>query len=186
MDRRLLVRALACWPFAPLLAQDEEPRPRHKISARELHEALSARFPVRFGLAGVLQLEVSAPSLLLLPSRNKLGASLAAQASGPALRRVQSGELDLVFSLRYEASDQTLRAHQAEILDLRIPGLAPDALRTLREVLPDVARQATGEVILHRFSARELALPETMGFEPEKVTVVDDGVMVVFTPRQRR
>jgi hypothetical protein len=186
MDRRLVIAALACWPGALVLAQQEERRPTHRISAAELHKALSARFPVRLGLAGLLELDVSAPGLLLLPARNKLGASLLAEASGPALRRMQTGEMDLVFALRYEASDQTLRAHQLEVLDVRMPGLSADGLQALQRVLPAVAREAVGEIVMHRFTPRELALPDTMGFEPEKVTVVDDGVVIGFRPKQRR
>lgn len=188
MNRRLLISALglACWPALPLHAQEGEQRPRQKISAGELHKALSERFPVRFGLAGLLEVRVSAPRLLLLPPRNQLGASLVAEASGPAVQRVPPGELDLMFRLRYEPADQTLRAHQLEIADVRFPGLAPDAAQTLQRVLPALAREGIGEVVLHRFTPRELALPDTMGFEPEKFTVLDDGVLMEFGPKTRR
>ena len=186
MHRRLLLCALACWPGARLLAQDEEPRPRQKISAAQLHKALSARFPLRLGLPGLLDLQFTAPRLLLLPTRNQLGASVLAQASGQALHRTRAGEVDLAFGLRYEASDQTVRAHRLELLDLRIPGLTAEAVQALRDVLPEVARQALGEVVLHQFAPRELALPDTMGFEPDRLTVVDDGLFVEFRQKQRR
>lgn len=186
MHRRLLLSALACWPAARLLAQDGEPRPRHKISAAELHKALSARFPVRFQLAGLLELQVSAPALLLLPARNRLGASLLAQASGPALQRTQPGELDLLFAVRYVAADRSLRAHSPEILDLRLPGLPADTVRTLQALLPAMAREVVGEVVLHKFSPGDLALPDTMGIEPDQLTVVDDGLVVEFRQKPPR
>lgn len=186
MDRRLLISALACWPATRLLAQDDAPRPRHKISAAELHKALSARFPVRLGLGGLLELQVSAPRLLLLPERNKLGASLVAQAAGARLQPIPPGELDLIFALRYEAADRTLRAHRPEVLEMRLPGLAPDAFQLLQGLLPAMAREVVGEVVLHSFSPRELALADTMGFEPDQVTVVDDGLVVAFTQKLRR
>src|SRR4051812_3848634 len=78
MDRRLLIAALACCPAARVLAQGDE-RPRYRISAAQLYEALSARFPMRLGMPGLLELQVSAPELLILPTRNKLGASLRVQ-----------------------------------------------------------------------------------------------------------
>ncbi|HSW20205.1 MAG TPA: DUF1439 domain-containing protein [Ramlibacter sp.] len=186
MDRRLLLTALAGWPAGRLLAQDEGPRPRHRIPAAELHEALSARFPVRFGFAGLLELQVSAPRLLLLPARNRLGASLVAQVSGAQLQRMHAGEVDVVFALRYVAADQTVRAHQLEILDLRWPGLPPETAQALQAVLPALARDAVGEIVLHRFSPRELALADTMGFEPQQITVVDDGLVISFGPKQKR
>jgi hypothetical protein len=186
MDRRLLISVLACWPAARLRAQADEPRPHQKISAARLHEALSARFPVRLGLAGLLELTVSAPRLLLLPARNQLGATLVAEAAGPALQRTEGGEVDVLFGLRYEAADRTVRARDMTILDLRLPGLPAETVQAWRQVLPRVAREVVGEVVLHRFSARELALADTMGLEPDRLTVVDDGLVVEFGPKGRR
>ena len=186
MDRRLLLTFLACWPAQRLLAQEEASRPRHKVSAAELHKALSARFPVRAGLPGVLDLQVTAPGLLLMPARNQLGAALQAEIGGAQLRRAHTGELDVVFSVRYERSDQTVRAHRLEVLDVRWPGLPPETQQILRGLLPKMTRDAVGEFVLHRFSPRELALAETMGFEPETMTVVADGLVVIFGPRQPR
>ena len=186
MNRRHLIPFLACWIAGHALAQDDGPRPRHKISAAKLHEGLSARFPVRLGLQGLLEVEVSAPRLHLLPARNKLGAALVVQASGRQLRRVHAGEVDVAFALRYDAADQVVRAHQLEVLEFRWPGLPAETAQALQALLPAMAREAVGEVVLHRFSPSELALADSMGFEPEKFTVVDDGLLIEFGPRQRR
>lgn len=186
MDRRLIITALAAWPAARLLGQEQAARPRHKISAGELHDALSAWFPVRFALGGLLELQVSAPRLLLLPSRQRLGATLVIQAGGVQLRPVPAGELDVVFALRYAPVDQTLRAYQLDVLDLRWPGLPSDMLALLRSVLPALAREAVGEVVLHRFTPRELAVADTMGFEPGEIEVVEDGLVILFKPKPLR
>jgi hypothetical protein len=186
MDRRLLLTALGCWPAGRLLAQEGQPRPRHKISAAQLHEALSARFPVRAGMRGLLEAEISAPSLHLRPTHNQLGAMLLAQVGGAQLRQAQSGELDVVFALRYEPADQTLRAHRLEILALRVAGLPQETAQTLQLVLPALAREAVGEFVLHRFTRRELGLADTMGFEPERIEVVEDGLVIWFGPKPRR
>lgn len=186
MHRRLALAALACCPAAPLRARDSAPpRPRQKVSAGQLFEALDARFPVRFGLEGLLAVEVSAPRLLLLPARNRIGATLAVQVEGLQLPAAAQGEMDLVFALRYEAADRTVRARDPRLLDLRWPGLAPDAAAAVRNLLPALARQL-GEVVLHRFTPRELALPDTMGFEPDRLEVVDDGLIVFFGPKPPR
>lgn len=181
-----MITTLACWPCGRLLAQEPSPRPRHKISAARLHEAMSARFPVRVGVGGLLDVEISAPSLLLLPSRQKLGASLVARLGGPQLQPLAPGELDLVFALRWEPSDQTVRAHDAEVLALRWPGLSPQATQGVHGLLQTLGREAIGEVVLQKLSARELALAETMGFEPDKIEVAHDGVVVLFGPKGRK
>ncbi|HSV79687.1 MAG TPA: DUF1439 domain-containing protein [Ramlibacter sp.] len=185
MDRRLLITAFACWPLAGAAAEDEGQRPRFRISAGQLHKALSARFPVRLGLPGLLELEITAPSLHLLPRRNQLGATLQAQAGGPALRQIRHGELDVMFTPRYESADQTVRARDMEIVDLRLPGLPAETLQALRGLLPALAREVVGEVVLHRFSQRELAVADTLGFEPEQLTVAEDGLVVEFTRKRR-
>jgi hypothetical protein len=186
MQRRLIFTVLTCWPFARLLAQEENARPRHKISAGELHSALSARFPLRFGVTGLLEAQVSAPRLLLHPARNLLGATLVAQVAGLQLPQPQTGEMDVVFALRYEAADQTVRAHRLEVLDLRWPGVPAETAQVLRSVLPALARDTVGEVVLHKLSARELALADTMGFVPETFRVVDDGLVILFGAKLRR
>ena len=185
MNRRNLVAALACWPAVPLLAQDGQ-RPRYKLSAAQLYEALSARFPARFGIPGIAQLQVSAPALLMLPGRNKLGASLHAEASGSGVGRVEPGMLDLVFALRYEREDRSIRAREPEIVRIDWPGLSAEALRALQVILPGMAREVAAELVLHRFTPGELALPDTMGFEPGSMTVADDGVLVEFREKRSR
>jgi hypothetical protein len=185
MDRRSFVIALAGWPALPLRAQDD-PRPRHKISPAQLYESLSARFPLRLGIPGLAQVQVNAPGLLLLPDRNKLGASLHAEASGSAIGRAPPGVLDLVFALRYESTDRSIRAHEPEILVIDWPRLTVEAQQALQALLPDMARQMAAELVLHRFTARDLALPDTMGFEPSTLTVVADGVLVEFREKRMR
>lgn len=186
MHRRLaLFAVLAACPAASLLASEAQPRPRHKVSAATLFEALSKRFPVRGGLAGLLEVQVSAPRLLLLPARNRIGAALLAQLSGAQLPGAQGGEMDVVFALRYEPTDRTLRAHRAEVLDVRWPGLPPEGMQALRSVLPSMTRQL-GEIVLHQLSPAELALPDTMGFEPGEIEVADDGVVIFFRPKPPR
>ena len=108
-----------------------------------------------------------------------------ARVSGRRLQALPDGEVDLLVALRYEPADQTLRGHRPEILDLRWPGLPPETRDALLALLPVLARETLAEVVLHQFTARELALPATMGFEPASFTVVDDGLLVVFGPRQR-
>lgn len=179
MDRRLALAALACWPAACALAQDEPARARHKVPARQLYEAMAARFPLRLAPGGLVDLQVSAPQLLLLPARNRLGATLAARIGGLQVPAGDAGELDLLFAVRYEAKDRSLRAHSPEVLDVRWPGLPPETRQVLRALLPAMA-QNLGELVLHRFSPRELALPDTMGLQPEEVRVVDDGLLVFF------
>jgi hypothetical protein len=175
--------ALACLPAAGAVAQ-EQMRPRHKVSAAQLHAALAARFPVRLGLRGLVEMQVNAAGLLLLPQRNKLGLTLRSQLSGAP--QASEGEVDVVFALRYEHADRTVRAHQLEILAVRWPELPARTLDAVQRILASMAREAVGEVVLHKFSERELATADNLGFEPDEFQVVEDGLLVLLRPKPLR
>ncbi|HVE54607.1 MAG TPA: DUF1439 domain-containing protein, partial [Ramlibacter sp.] len=176
----------AAWPAARLAAQPEPQRPRRKIPASQLLDALSARFPLRFSVPGLLELEVGAPALLLLTARNKLGATLQLQARAPALRDVAEGEVDVLFALRYEPTDRTIRARDPEVHRVHVPGLGQEAAYAIENATRALLSRMQGEVVLHRFAEGELALPDVMGFEPGKLTVLEDGLEIAFVTKQRR
>lgn len=189
MKRRLLLATgakitlgtLGCWAFARALAQ-----PTHKVSAGQLQRMLAERFPMRYPVADLFTLDVAAPRLRLLPERNLLSTELPLQAAGPALRRSYSGSVEVEFGLRYEPSDQSIRADRLRAHSFRFPGLSPQALSLLDSYSHALAQQALLEVVLHRLGARELALPEAMGLEPGGITVTADGLSIEFVPKAAR
>lgn len=180
-----MICALAAWPVSRVLAQDDAARPRQKVSARQLQQALSERFPVRFALGDLIELQARAPRLLLLPRTQQAGATLTIEVSGAQLQPLPAGEVDVVFGLRYETADRSLRARELQVRDVRWPGMAADTLQVVQGLLPELMRNV-GEVVLHRFSPRDLALADTMGFEPDGITVVEDGLVLSFAPKPLR
>ena len=184
MDRRFLLITLACWPSARAFAQ-EDAGPRLKISTETLRGAIAQRFPLDAGVPGVFQLRVSAPLLTLMPASQQVGATFALQMEGTQIA-MQAGVVDVAFRLRYAPADRSVRAHGIELLDVRWPDLDADTLQLVRGTLPQLVRDSIGEVVLYRFTDRELALPATMGFQPDELVVLGDGVLVTFAPRSSR
>jgi hypothetical protein len=183
MHRRLLICAIAGWPATRLLAQDDAGRPHRKVSERELRKALGARFPLRFGVPGLFDVQVNVPRLQLLPARQRLGATVPAVVDEAGSGRAYRCEMDLLFALRWEAADRTLRAHHLDVVGLRSPALRPRDAQAWQALLQDLTRNAVGEIVLHRFSAEDLALPDALGLRPETITVEDDGIEIWFGPR---
>lgn len=176
MKRRiLLVGAVACGVTRVARAQ-----PSYTVSAQQLQRVLDQRFPQRYAVAGLLEVQMQTPDLRLLPELNRLGTSLPVQASGPALRRTYAGSVDLDFALRYERSDQSVRAHQIRVNAVRMEGLTPDGERLLDAYLRQLSQQALVEVVLHTLRPQDLALASTMGFEPGEITVTPQGLTVHF------
>jgi len=192
MRRRSLIPLALCLPFAALsraafaaTAQpsDAEPQPQYKVSGALLQQALAQRFPLRYPVPGLLNLDMQVPQLHLLPAQNRLGAEMALDAAGPALRASQHGTLAVDFALRYEASDRTVRATQLRFKRLAMPGLRPDVLALLNGYGPALTERALLEVVLHRLQPSDLALPSGLGLQPGSITVTDTGLVIGFVPK---
>ena len=169
--------ALAGWVAAGLpgaLAQ----QPRFTVSAAQLQQTVAQRFPLRYPVQGLLDLNLQAPRLRLLPAQNRLAADMLVEAAGPALRRSHSGSFSVDFALRYEPSDRTLRAVQLHFQNLQFASLQPAVVELLNAYGPALAEQSMQEVVLHQLSPQDLALPDTMGLQPGSITVTDQGLVI--------
>lgn len=152
------------------------------LSLDKMQEKLAQRFPRRFPLAGLIDLNLQVPRLTLLPERNRINALMALDASGPALRRAVTGSLDVDFALRYEPTDQTVRATELEVNALQFDGLPGQAAAVLAGLGPQLAQQALREVVLVQVRPRDLALADSLGLQPGRMTVTPQGLVIELAP----
>ena len=169
----LLGAGVAAWGAA-------QAQPSYTVSAEVLQQTVAQRFPLRYPVEGLLNLDLQAPRLRLLPAQNRLAATMAVQAAGPALRRSYAGSFDVDFALRYEASDRSIRAHQLQFKNLQFPDLKPAVVELLNSYGPALAAQSLQEVVLHTLRPQDLALADTMGLQPGSITVTDQGLVIGF------
>lgn len=164
--------------------------PSFKVSAEQLQQAMARRFPRRYPVLGLFELHAQTPRLRLLPELNRLGVELVLDLSGPALGRSYTGAFDLDFALRYEASDQTVRAHQLRVNALRFSGLPTHQSELLSAYGPGLAEQSLHEVVLHRLSPQDLGMADRLGLQPGSITVTPEGLVITFVakppPGERR
>lgn len=187
MKRRAALAA--CWLLAATACSaspDAAGRPSYTVSAEQLQRAIGERFPIRHQVEGLVNFDVQAPRLRLLPEQNRVATQMAIEVAGPALRRSYAGELDLDFALRYEASDQSIRAHQLQLRAMRLFGLPERSADVLELYGPKLADEALGEVVLHRLRPQDLALADAMGLQPATITVVPHGLVIGFEMKQPR
>ena len=187
MKRRSIVR-LAAWLASVGLgcASSRADQPVYKVSVEQLQRLIARRFPARYPVGNLFNLQLDAPRLRLLAELNRLASEMVLDAAGPALRRSYRGSFDVDFALRYEPSDQSIRAHELRVHSFRLPGLPPQTLQLLEVYGQLLAEQALLEVVLHRLSPRDLALAETMGLQPGDITVTEQGLVIGFVPKQAR
>lgn len=189
MDRRQLLRQasrLALSGAAALVLQPALAQPSYTVTAEQMREALARRFPRRYKAGGFLALDMQAPALRLLPKENRLGADIQLEASGPALPDRHAGVFDLDFALRYEASDQSIRAHQLKVNTLRFSGMPARQAELLTAYGPTLAEQALRDVVLHQLRPQDLMLADGLGLEPGSITVTARGLLVAFVPKTPR
>lgn len=193
MRRRTLLLSLPLAPLAvggPVLAQapeadtDAEARPPgYPVSLAQMQQLVAQRFPRRYPVQGLFDLDLRTPRLHLLPAQNRLRADMAVEAAGPALHRRHQGSFDVDFALRYEASDRTLRAHQLRLARLDFPTLPPGVTDMIRLYAPTLAEQALREVVVHELRPADLAAVDAMGMQPGPITVTEHGLVVGLVPK---
>ncbi len=191
MFRRFFLAAPLCLPLSQLAWAEPEPEPddapaalpHYKVSSAALQAAVGQRFPLRYPVPGLLNLDVQVPTLRLLPAVNRLGAEMVVDAAGPALNRSHQGTLEVEFALRYEVADRTVRAHQLRLKRLQFPTLQPGVVALLNTYGPTLAERTLLEVVLHRMRPQDLALPDGLGTQPGSITVTDEGLTIGFVPK---
>jgi hypothetical protein len=152
--------------------------PRFNVPLDLLQSGVAQRFPLRYPVAGLVNLDLNAPRLGLLPDQNRLRAVMPVSASGTALPRSQQGSFTVDFALRYEHSDRSLRAHQLKVYRFRFPDLPPEAVELLNTYAPPLAEQALREVVLYQLQPRETAMADLLGLRPGRITVTGQGLSV--------
>lgn len=198
--RRVLLSTALCLPLAQLAwaepaaaeSEDKDPSqdqpqalPHYTVSAAQLQRAVAQRFPLRYPVQGLMNLDVQVPQLRLLPAQNRLSAEMVVNAAGPALQRSHQGTLEVDFALRYEAADRTVRAHQLRIKRLQFSTLPPGVVALLNTYGPAMAQQALLEVVQHQLSPQDLVLPDGLGMQPGSITVTSEGLVIGLVPKPR-
>ena len=153
------------------------------LSLEQMQDKVSARFPRRYPLAGLAELNLQTPRLALRPEQNRINVVMALEVTGPVLRRAHTGSLDVDFALRYEPTDQTLRATDLQVRALQIDGLPAQVSQLLAGLGPALAQQALREVVLHQLQPRDLAVAERLGLQPGRITVTPRGLEIELLPR---
>jgi hypothetical protein len=175
--------AIALLALSTLACSTLTAQPRFVVSKDQLQQVVGKRFPLRYPVAGLLNLEVQAPEIRLLPELNRLIAVMAVEASGVALNRKQAGTFEVEFALRYEVSDRTLRATALRFKRLDFAGLRPEASQMLNLYGQTLSEKALLEVTLHQLRPQDLAMAEALGMQSGSITVTDKGLVFDFVTK---
>jgi hypothetical protein len=179
-SRRALVMTLAGltpWLAAGCASID----PRHlTISQGELQSLLEREFPRRQRVMELLDVQLAAPRVRLLPERNRIATALDVTAverlRGQALR----GALSIEHGLRFEPSDGTLRLGRVQVDEFRLElGGTPLSGQAAR-IGALLAERALDDFVVYRVSDERQRLLAQAGVNNADIAVTTRGVEVRF------
>lgn len=183
-----LLRWLAVVVFSSSLAVCAKPLLglgpfSYTISQAQLQRAIDHRFPYRRSLGDLLELQLQAPRLSLLPQRNRLATALDLTLSGQLLNDVYTGTLVMDYDLRFEPSDDTIRMAHVQVTSLNLEGIPVPYQDLVQQYAPRLAEQLLDEFPLHRISAKTMARANALGYELGAFKVTPEGLEVTVIPK---
>lgn len=154
-----------------------------EVPRERLEAALAQRFPFQSRYLDVIDLQVSAPRLALLPESNRLRTAFALTAASRLLRNPVAGDIELSFALRFAPADNSIRLADVRVERLELVGL-PEALRGQSQRLgPFLAERMLDGAVLHTFRPEDIA--RAQGWTPGEIRVTSRGVQVTLLPPVR-
>lgn len=153
------------------------------ITPAQLQQALTGRFPNTQRLGEVLELQLLAPRLSLLPATNRLATELDIQLMERLTGGQYKGSLAVDYGLRFEPSDNSLRMTGLAVRRVNIAGLAEPYQALLGRQVPRVLERLLDDYPLHRFPDKDLALLSGLGLMPGEIKVTPNGLTVGLQPR---
>jgi hypothetical protein len=158
------------------------------LTESELQAALAKRFPVQRRILEVLELQLSAPSVRLLPQANRLATELAFLGNDKLTGRSLKGVVAMNFGLRLEAADGTVRLTQPRFERVEIsndsgaPGGPGRLAGQVQRLAGPWAEQLLDDMVVYRISTERLELLRAAGYQPGTLAVTPRGVEVTVLP----
>jgi hypothetical protein len=176
---RLLVTRLLLLVFVLFAGCATGPRTIEIPQAR-LEAALARRFPLETRAGELFLVKVGQPRLALLPDSNRLRLDFPMEAAERITRSAVHGELALGFGLRFEPSDASVRLADVRVERIELQGLPERWRKDLEPAAALVVEQLLEGMVLHTFTADELA--RARGWRPGAIRVTPTGLLVELLP----
>ena len=158
----------------------------------DLSVLVARAFPMQLRVLDVLDLQLSAPRLRLLPDANRLSVLLVVRAQKQLRGGRARGELGFDSALRYESADATVRLTQVRVQHLDFvagaeSSLALEALTALPGAAVRIGRglaeRLLEDLVVYRISDDRLAQLRQLGLQPGALTVSSRGLEITLVRR---
>lgn len=184
MTRRRLLSVALVGGLASACVAGTAPAPgAFTLSRERLQDLLARRFPVQRSLAGLADLRLQSPQLLLLPQANRLGTVLDMVLVEHLGGRHWTGVIELDCGLRFDPAPGAIRMNDVRVRRFEVAPLAPADRADLAQLAPPLAERLLEGAELYRVPADQLALAHSLGLTVGALTVLPDGLRVALVPQ---
>ena len=160
------------------------------------------QFPVQRRVLELFDLEIAAPTLRLIPERNRLAGDFTITGSDRLSRRPVRGRMVLESALRFEPADASVRLVQVRVqrIELDTSASAATPLSPFAPTSPTspavpstpasrativLAEQVLEDLAIYRIPPQRLESLRALGLSPGAVTVTSRGIELSFEPVRR-
>ena len=154
---------------------------------------IGRQFPVQRRVLELFDLEIAAPTLRLIPERNRLAGDFTITGSDRLSRRPVRGRMVLESALRFEPADASVRLVQVRVqrIDLDTSASAAAPLSPAAPTAPSsptsraaivMAEQVLEDLAIYRIPPQRIESLRALGLSPGAVTVTSRGIEVTFEP----
>ena len=151
---------------------------------------IGRQFPVQRRVLELFDLEIAAPTLRLIPERNRLAGDFTITGSDRLSRRPVRGRMVLESALRFEPADASVRLVQVRVqridLDTSASAAAPPAPSApstpASRAAIVLAEQVLEDLAIYRIPPQRIESLRALGLSPGVVTVTSRGIEVTFEP----
>ena len=175
------------------------------LSEAELNALIARAFPLQRRVLELLDVQMSAPQLRLLPDANRLAVALVVSTQDRVVGRSARGSLRFDAALRWDSTESAIRLAQVRVQQLRLDGgdntAGLDANAAAAPALPvspidagalvashaarlglALAERALEGLPLYRLSPERQARLRQLGLQPGTVQVTSAGLQMTLVP----
>jgi len=191
--RRPFVTVVLATALALLAACALQPPAPKKIAVSEarLAQLISSQFPFNSQLLEVLDVDVSAPRIVLDPTANRINTSMNLAVApdgilGLLTKQSYKGSLDLSYGLRFEPRDGSVRMADVQVVRFSIDEVPRLMQRPIQRLGGKLAAELLNDYVLYKLSAEDLQASKGWGYQPGAFQIEASGLSITLDPVERR
>ena len=153
------------------------------LSEAELTRLVDRQFPLDRRLLEVVDVRVAAPTVRLLPERNRLATELQVDLAERLFGRAIAGRIALDYALRWDAQAQALKLADVRVGSVQLDAAGGSLGAAARGLGPLLAEQVLEGAAIYRPRPEDLRDKLGGQWQPGAVTVTSRGVEITLERR---